>query len=120
MDKNISEKTSLFEGEEPNSEIAQLAAIPNDLFREFALVWLLVNLIDDAPRRVRRALKSQDAAVLQSVKRFGFRIPILVRSKPGGKRYEVIDGHSRLAAARRLCQSKTGLSRAGRRPSFAG
>ena len=74
----------------------------NDLFRHFALVWLAVNLIDAAPRRVRRALKGQEEAVLKAVKRYGFRIPILVKSKPGGKRYEVIDGHMRLVAANRL------------------
>jgi DNA modification methylase len=102
MDKNTSEKTSQGVDGKSHIETAQKSARPNDLFREIALVWLLVNLIDDAPRRIRRALKSQDEAVLQAVKRFGFRIPILVRSKSGGERYEVIDGHSRLSAARML------------------
>ncbi|SEO89048.1 ParB/RepB/Spo0J family partition protein [Salinihabitans flavidus] len=74
----------------------------NDLFRELAFLWLAVNLIDAAPRRVRRALKSQEEGVIRAIERFGFRIPILVRSKPGGERYEVIDGHMRLAAAQRL------------------
>lgn len=74
----------------------------NDLFRAFAFVWLAVNIIDAAPRRVRRALKSQEDAVLRAIERYGFRIPILVKSKPGGERYEVIDGHTRLAAALRL------------------
>ena len=78
----------------------------NDLFRHFALVWIAVNIIDAAPRRVRRALKSQDEAVLRAIEQFGFRIPILVKSKPGGERYEVIDGHTRLAAARRLNAEK--------------
>jgi len=74
----------------------------NDLFRELAFLWLAVNLIDAAPRRVRRALNSQEEGVIRAIERFGFRIPILVRSKPGGERYEVIDGHMRLAAAQRL------------------
>lgn len=74
----------------------------NDLFRHFALVWVAVNTIDAAPRRVRRALKNQEEEVLRAIERFGFRIPILVKSKPGGERYEMIDGHTRLAAARRL------------------
>ncbi|MDU8912505.1 DNA modification methylase [Aestuariicoccus sp. MJ-SS9] len=78
----------------------------NDLFREIALVWLAVNLIDAAPRRVRRALASQEEAVVQSIARFGFRIPILVRTTPSGDRYEVVDGHMRLAAARRLDADK--------------
>lgn len=78
----------------------------NDLFREITVVWLLVNLIDQAPRRVRRALNSQTEAVMRSIERFGFRIPILVRSKPGGARYEVVDGHTRLEAARRLGAEK--------------
>ena len=76
--------------------------LANDLFRDFAFVWLAINLIDVAPRRVRRALKSQEDAVLNAIERFGFRIPILVRSKPGGERYEVIDGHMRHAASLRL------------------
>ncbi len=77
-------------------------ALQNDPFREFLFVWIAVNLIDAAPRRVRRGLKDQEDAVLRAIERFGFKIPILVRSKPGGQRYEVIDGHVRLAAARRL------------------
>ncbi|WP_162798049.1 DNA modification methylase [Sulfitobacter sp. JL08] len=78
----------------------------NDLFRHFALVWVAVNIIDAAPRRVRRALKNQEEEVLRAIERFGFRIPILVKSKPGGERYEVIDGHTRLAAALRLDAEK--------------
>lgn len=78
----------------------------NDLFPEFALLWLAVNLIDQAPRRVRRALGSQTEAVKRSIECFGFRIPILVRSKPGGGRYEVVDGHTRLAAAQHLGAEK--------------
>jgi len=78
----------------------------NDLFPEFPLLWLAVNLIDQAPRRVRRALESQTEAVMRSIARFGFRIPILVRSTPGGERYEVVDGHTRLAAALRLGAGK--------------
>ena len=74
----------------------------NDLFPEFLLLGLSVNLIDQAPRRVRRAMESQTVAVMRSIERFGFRIPVLVRSRPGGDRYEVIDGHTRLTAARRL------------------
>jgi DNA modification methylase len=74
----------------------------NHLFSESPLLWLAVNLIEQAPRRVRRALKSQTEAVMRSIERFGFRIPILVRTKTGGGRYEVIDGHTRLAAALRL------------------
>lgn len=74
----------------------------NDPFRTVALVRLALQLIDQPPRRVRRALKSPTEAVMRSIERFGFRIPILVRSKPGGERYEVIDGHIRLAAALRL------------------
>ena len=82
------------------TEAPSSGALRNDVSLEFALVWLTVNLIDAAPRRVRRALEKQTASVAQSIKEFGFRIPILVRTKPGGERYEVIDGHSRLAAAR--------------------
>ncbi len=74
----------------------------NDLFRDFVFVWLPVNIIDAAPRRVRRALKRQEEAVLKAIERYGFRVPILVKSKSGGDRYEVIDGHVRLEAARRL------------------
>jgi len=102
MDTNTPEKTSQWIGGKSNTETDRASARPNDLFREFALAWLLVNLIDDAPRRVRRGLQCQDAAVMHGIERFGFRIPMLVRSKPGGERYEVIDGHSRLAAARML------------------
>ncbi|WP_109467879.1 DNA modification methylase [Albibacillus kandeliae] len=81
---------------------AQVPAGQNDLFRNFGLIWLAVHLIEAAPRRVRRALKSQEDAVLRAIVRYGFRIPVLVHSKPDGNGYEVIDGHMRLAAARRL------------------
>lgn len=74
----------------------------NDLFPHFALVWLALNLLHDAPRRVRRASEKQIRGVLQSIQAYGFRIPILVRTKPDGIGYEVIDGHARLEAARRL------------------
>lgn len=50
----------------------------NDLFPEFAILWLLINQIEAQPRRIRRARKSQQAAVMRSIERFGFRIPILV------------------------------------------
>ena len=90
----------------PKTDVGSVGGVTtagqNDLFRHFALVWLAVNLIDAAPRRVRRALKGQEEAVLKAVERYGFRIPILVKSKPFGERYEVIDGHMRLAAANRL------------------
>lgn len=74
----------------------------NDLFPHFALVWLALNLLHEAPRRVRRASEKQIRGVLQSIQAYGFRIPILVRTKPDGIGYEVIDGHARLEAARRL------------------
>ncbi len=99
LPKDVPTKTA--EGTHDGEELSGLHG-QNDLFREVALVWILVCLIDDSPRRVRRALKSQAGAVLQAVKRFGFRVPILVRNKPGGQRYEVIDGHVRLAVARTL------------------
>jgi DNA modification methylase len=74
----------------------------NDLFRDANLAWIAVNLIDAAPRRVRRALSRQIDGVVRSIKRFGYRIPILVRTEAGGERYQVVDGHIRLEAARRL------------------
>ncbi|SEK54863.1 DNA modification methylase [Roseovarius azorensis] len=74
----------------------------NDPFRTLAIAWLAVQLIDAAPRRVRRAMKGQEDAVVRAIERYGFRVPILVRKKTGSTRYEVVDGHTRLAAARRL------------------
>jgi DNA modification methylase len=85
------------DGEENNR-----TSYPNDLFRELAMVWIKLNLIVAAPRRVRRAPEKQIEAVMEAVKAFGFRVPILVRYKPDGERYEVVDGHVRLEAARRL------------------
>jgi ParB-like chromosome segregation protein Spo0J len=85
------------DGEENNR-----TSYPNDPFRELAMVWIKLNLIVAAPRRVRRAIEKQIEAVMEAVKAFGFRVPILVRYKPDGERYEVVDGHVRLEAARRL------------------
>ena len=85
------------DGEENNC-----SSYPNDLFREIAIAYVTLILIDAAPRRVRRALEKQIEAVMEAVKAFGFWVPILVRHKPGGARYEVVDGHVRLEAARRL------------------
>ena len=76
--------------------------LKNDLFRELYIVWLATNLIDAAPRRVRRALEKQVLGVVDAIKAFGFRIPILVRKTASGERYQVVDGHIRLEAARRL------------------
>ncbi|QFT92866.1 ParB-like nuclease domain protein [Roseovarius sp. THAF9] len=78
----------------------------NDLFPSLALLWIAVNNINAKPRRVRRALKAQEDAVLRSIERFGFRIPLLVRRKSCGDRYEVVDGHTRLTAAQRLGAEK--------------
>ncbi len=76
--------------------------LANDLFREIAIIWVTLDLIDAAPRRVRRGLEKQIEAVMEAVKVFCFRVPILVRHKPDGEKYEVVDGHVRLEAARRL------------------
>ncbi len=76
--------------------------LKNDLFRELSIFWLATDLIDAAPRRVRRALKKQIEGVVDAITAFGFRVPILVQKTPGGERYQVVDGHSRLEAARRL------------------
>jgi DNA modification methylase len=81
-------------------------ALRNDLFAEIALVYLAVARIDAAPRRVRRAVEKQIDAVVRAIETFGFRVPILVRKAPGGDRYEVVDGHIRLEAARRLGAEK--------------
>ena len=81
---------------------AASSALRNDLFREIILTRLAITLIDAAPRRVRRVQAKQIDAVVQAVESFGFQVPILVRQKPGGVRYEVVDGHIRLEAARRL------------------
>ena len=75
----------------------------NDLFPSLSIIWIAICEIDDAPRRVRRALKAQVQVELKrSMERYGNRVPILVRQKNGHGRYEVIDGHARLAAARLL------------------
>lgn len=74
----------------------------NDLFPGLTVIWIATGEIDEAPRRVRRAVKAQGAALKRSIERFGNRVPILVRQKNGHGRYEVIDGHARLAAARML------------------
>jgi len=74
----------------------------NDLFREISLVWIAVHLINAAPRRIRRALEKQIADVTRSIETYGFRIPILVRTTANGERHQVVDGHVRLEAAKRL------------------
>jgi DNA modification methylase len=75
---------------------------PNDLFRKMNIVWLAINLIDATPRRVRCAKKKHVNAVVEAIKKFGFRAPILVGRTEPGNTYEVIDGHIRLEAARQL------------------
>ena len=72
----------------------------NDLFAEINIVWLAINLIDAAPRRVRRAANKQIENVIQAIRSYGFRLPILVKRTSPGENYEVIDGHIRLEAAR--------------------
>ncbi len=106
MDKSRPRKPSPWASPQSIPGSDQMSKLPNDLFREIGLVWLAINLIESAPRRVRRALKSHQDNVLRAIEKFGFRIPILVRSKPGTDRYEVIDGHTRLAAALRLGAEK--------------
>ena len=71
--------------------------LKNDLFRELYIVWLATNLIDAAPRRVRRALEKQVLGVVDAIKAFGFRIPILVRKTASGERYDM----NKLTAAHR-------------------
>ena len=86
-------------------EIARGRVGSNDPVPMLAILWLAIQVIDSAPRRVRRATKHHEEAVLRAVRRFGFRVPILVRTKPDG-RYEIVDGHTRLAVARRLDAEK--------------
>lgn len=73
---------------------------PNDPFGPLQIVWLRVDEIDEAPRRIRKPVQTQIVAVRRSIERYGNRIPILVQAKSAGGRHEVIDGHTRLAAAR--------------------
>ena len=71
--------------------------VKNDPFPPVEIVWVEIDKIKDAPRRVRKVLEKQEKAVKQSITRFGNRVPILIDGK-----YHVIDGHARLAAARLL------------------
>ncbi len=74
----------------------------NDPFPDFELLSIAVDQIDEAPRRVRRDLKGQRQKVRRAVERFGFCVPILVKPATEPGRYEVVDGHVRLAVARDL------------------
>lgn len=78
----------------------------NDPFPLLAIIWIAISEIDEAPRRIRRAVKAQQVKLTRSMARFGNRIPILVRQKNGKGRHGVIDGHARLAAARMLGAEK--------------
>jgi len=69
----------------------------NDPCRPMEIIWINPDDLSEQPRRVRKAVKAQEKAVARAIERFGFRIPILI---DGG--YHVIDGHTRLAAARLL------------------
>lgn len=90
----------------PAQAVPKGSQIKNDLFPDMCIDWLAVDLIDAAPRRVRRVQEKQTDAVVQAVEAFGFRVPILVRQKPDSGRYEVVDGHIRLEAACRLGAEK--------------
>ena len=78
----------------------------NDPFPDLEILWVSKDEIDDATRRLRRAARTQVETVKRSIERFGNRIPILVKRKDCKIRYEVVDGHSRLAAARLLGAEK--------------
>lgn len=102
---NISSKKQCGAAGSPHSDVGFLPTSserPNDLFREMNIVWLAINLIEATPRRVRRAMKKQVNAVVEAIRKFGFRAPILVRRTGPGNTYQVIDGHTRLEAARQL------------------
>ncbi|MDU8944350.1 DNA modification methylase [Ovoidimarina sediminis] len=78
----------------------------NDPFPDLEILWVSEDEIDDAPRRLHRAARTQVETIKRSIERFGNRIPILVRRKDCKTRYEVVDGHSRLAATRLLGAEK--------------
>jgi DNA modification methylase len=59
--------------------------------------YVLVTLIQMAPRRTRRHRARQIEKLMASMGRFGFLIPLLV-----DENYRLISGHARLEAARRL------------------
>jgi DNA modification methylase len=102
---NISNKQQGGSAGSPRSDVGFLPTSserPNDLFREMAIVWLAINLIDATPRHVRRAIKKQVDGVVVAIRKFGFRAPILVTRTGPGNTYQVIDGHTRLEAARQL------------------
>jgi len=102
MSNNKSENKSPEAITELIESSAQKPARPNDLFRPVDILWIKIDEIVDAHRRMRKALTGQEEAVKRSIVRFGNRIPILVSGKNTDGKHRVIDGHNRLAAARLL------------------
>jgi len=102
MDDNTSRKKSPWANPDLIANRSQKPSRRNDPFGPLEILWIETDKIEDAPRRIRKALAAQVEAVKRSMERFGNRIPILVGGVNADGKHRVIDGHSRLAAARLL------------------
>lgn len=77
--------------------INKAAALRNDLTPEIKIEIVPLSSVALARHPVRKQSKGQISRATRSIQRFGFRDPILL-----GKDFEIIDGHVRVEAARRL------------------
>jgi len=68
----------------------------NDLLPELAIRTAALSELRPSPRRVRKSSDAQIGRLIASIKDLGFAVPILIRDS------EIIDGHVRVEAARRL------------------
>ncbi len=102
MDDNTSQKKSPWVNPDLIANRTQKPSRRNDPFPDLQIISIGIDDIAEAPRRLRRTVKLQVAAVRRSMERLGNRIPVLVTGKNGHDKHHVIDGHTRLAAARLL------------------
>jgi DNA modification methylase len=79
---------------------AAAPGLPNDLAPDLEIVWHPIDLFKPPKRRARKASMEQVKRAITSIRHFGMVSPITIR------KMVVVDGHSRIEAARELGMSK--------------
>ena len=81
----------------PMPPVISAGTLRNDLLPGFSVGMVPLSTLVPAHHPVRKPSQRQVARVARSIRRFGFRNPVML-----GKDCEIIDGHIRVEAARRL------------------
>jgi DNA modification methylase len=96
--KSAGRRKSLAHKTEVQASVA--GGLPNDLVKALKVEVRAIAELKPAKRRIRRSTPKQVEALIQSIRKRGFRMPILVRGDV------IVDGHTRVDAMKALNQTE--------------